>query len=91
MFSSHTATRCHHLAREVEAGGFDPLWFPEHSHVPVSRVTRRAVKRTLPAPRAVLARLRPSGCRAYRVHPPAVGPDVVVAKLDESATAIDAA
>lgn len=27
------------LAKEVEARGFDTLWFPEHSHIPVSRRT----------------------------------------------------
>jgi probable F420-dependent oxidoreductase len=27
------------LAREAEARGFDSLWFPEHSHIPVSRRT----------------------------------------------------
>ncbi len=27
------------LAKEVEARGFDSLWFPEHSHIPVSRET----------------------------------------------------
>jgi probable F420-dependent oxidoreductase len=27
------------LAREVEARGFDSIWFPEHSHIPVSRET----------------------------------------------------
>lgn len=27
------------LAREVEARGFESLWFPEHSHIPVSRET----------------------------------------------------
>ena len=27
------------LAREVEARGFDSLYFPEHTHIPVSRVT----------------------------------------------------
>lgn len=27
------------LAKEVEARGFDSLWFPEHSHIPVSRRT----------------------------------------------------
>ena len=25
------------LAREVEARGFESLWFPEHSHIPSSR------------------------------------------------------
>lgn len=27
------------LAREVEAHGFESLWFPEHSHIPTSRAT----------------------------------------------------
>jgi probable F420-dependent oxidoreductase len=27
------------LAKEVEARGFESLWFPEHSHIPVSRET----------------------------------------------------
>ena len=27
------------LAKEVEARGFESLWFPEHSHFPVSRTT----------------------------------------------------
>lgn len=27
------------LAREAESRGFDSLWFPEHSHIPVSRRT----------------------------------------------------
>jgi alkanesulfonate monooxygenase SsuD/methylene tetrahydromethanopterin reductase-like flavin-dependent oxidoreductase (luciferase family) len=27
------------LAREAEARGFESLWFPEHSHIPASRVT----------------------------------------------------
>ena len=27
------------LAREVEARGFESLWFPEHTHIPVSRRT----------------------------------------------------
>ena len=25
------------LAPEVEARGFESLWFPEHSHIPISR------------------------------------------------------
>ncbi|MEZ5232800.1 MAG: LLM class F420-dependent oxidoreductase [Acidimicrobiales bacterium] len=28
-----------HVAREAEARGFESLWFPEHSHIPTSRVT----------------------------------------------------
>lgn len=39
MFPTDTAIRPDHLAREVEARGFDSLWFPEHSHIPSSRVT----------------------------------------------------
>ncbi|HEY4584383.1 MAG TPA: LLM class F420-dependent oxidoreductase [Acidimicrobiia bacterium] len=39
MFATDTAIRPDDLAREVEARGFDSLWFPEHSHIPVSRRT----------------------------------------------------
>jgi probable F420-dependent oxidoreductase len=39
MFATDTAIRPDHLAREVEARGFDSLWFPEHSHIPISRET----------------------------------------------------
>ena len=28
-----------HLAKEVEDRGFESLWFPEHSHIPTSRIT----------------------------------------------------
>lgn len=39
FFPTDTAIRPDHLAREVEARGFDSLWIPEHSHIPVSRET----------------------------------------------------
>ena len=39
MFPTDTAIRPDDLAREVEARGFDSLWFPEHSHIPSSRAT----------------------------------------------------
>jgi probable F420-dependent oxidoreductase len=39
MFPTDTAIRPDDLAREVEARGFDSLWFPEHSHIPTSRDT----------------------------------------------------
>ncbi|MEZ5409485.1 MAG: LLM class F420-dependent oxidoreductase [Acidimicrobiales bacterium] len=39
MFPTDTAIQPIELAREVEARGFDALWFPEHSHIPVSRRT----------------------------------------------------
>ena len=39
IFPTDTAIRPDHLAREVEARGFDSLWFPEHSHIPASRET----------------------------------------------------
>ena len=37
IFPSDTAIRPDDLAKEVEKRGFDSLWFPEHSHIPVSR------------------------------------------------------
>jgi probable F420-dependent oxidoreductase len=39
MFPTDTAIQPIPLAKEVEARGFDALWFPEHSHIPVSRRT----------------------------------------------------
>jgi probable F420-dependent oxidoreductase len=39
IFMTDTAIRPDVLAREVEARGFDSLWFPEHSHIPTSRLT----------------------------------------------------
>lgn len=36
------------LAREVEARGFDSVWMPEHSHIPVSRDTPYANGEDLP-------------------------------------------
>jgi probable F420-dependent oxidoreductase len=39
IFPTDTAIRPDHLAIEVEARGFESLWFPEHSHIPVSRET----------------------------------------------------
>lgn len=39
MFPADTAIRPDHLAREVEARGFESLWFPEHSHIPTARTT----------------------------------------------------
>lgn len=39
IFPTDTAIRPDELAREVEARGFESLWFPEHSHIPASRLT----------------------------------------------------
>jgi len=39
IFATDTTIRPDVLAREVEARGFDSLWFPEHSHIPTSRRT----------------------------------------------------
>jgi probable F420-dependent oxidoreductase len=39
IFPTDTSIRPDDVAREVEARGFDSLWFPEHSHIPSSRVT----------------------------------------------------
>jgi probable F420-dependent oxidoreductase len=39
IFPTDTSIRPDDVAREVEARGFESLWFPEHSHIPVSRRT----------------------------------------------------
>ena len=39
IFPTDTSIQPVQLAREVEARGFESLWFPEHSHIPVSRET----------------------------------------------------
>lgn len=37
LMSAHTAIRPDVLAREVESRGFESLWLPEHSNIPISR------------------------------------------------------
>jgi probable F420-dependent oxidoreductase len=37
MFATHYAIPPDALAREAEARGFESLWLPEHTHIPVSR------------------------------------------------------
>jgi probable F420-dependent oxidoreductase len=39
MFPTDLGLQPAELAREAEARGYDSLWFPEHSHIPVSRKT----------------------------------------------------
>lgn len=39
IFPTDTSIRPDVLAREVETRGFDSLWFPEHSLIPLSRIT----------------------------------------------------
>ena len=39
IFPTDSSIRPDVLAPEVEGRGFDSLWFPEHSHIPVSRGT----------------------------------------------------
>lgn len=39
IFPTDKAMQPVELAREAEARGFESLWFPEHSHIPVSRET----------------------------------------------------
>jgi len=39
MFSTDRSMDMVSLAREVEARGFDSLYLPEHTHIPVSRIT----------------------------------------------------
>src|SRR5260370_34532563 len=37
MFPTDYAVPPHELAVEAEARGFESVWFPEHSHIPISR------------------------------------------------------
>ena len=37
MFATDNAIPPAELAKEVEARGFESLWFPEHTHIPASR------------------------------------------------------
>lgn len=39
MFPTDKGIQPIELAKEAEGRGFDSLWFPEHSHIPVSRIT----------------------------------------------------
>jgi probable F420-dependent oxidoreductase len=39
MFPTDYAIRVDDLARECESRGFESLWFPEHTHIPTSRVS----------------------------------------------------
>src|SRR4051812_5444621 len=39
MFPTDYAIPPHELARELEERGFESLWLPEHTHIPVSRRT----------------------------------------------------
>lgn len=39
IFATDYAIRIDELAREAEARGFESLWVPEHTHIPVSRKT----------------------------------------------------
>ena len=36
-FPTEYSMRADQLARAVEERGFDSLWFPEHTHIPVAR------------------------------------------------------
>jgi len=39
MFATDYALRPGEVAREVEQRGFESLWFPEHTHIPTSRLS----------------------------------------------------
>ncbi len=39
MFPTDYAIQPPELARETEARGFESLWFPEHTHIPTSRIS----------------------------------------------------
>ena len=44
-FQTDFTMRPDEIAREVEARGFESLWFPDHSHIPASRRTPHQVLR----------------------------------------------
>jgi probable F420-dependent oxidoreductase len=48
IFPTDQAIQPVQLAKEVEARGFESLWFPEHSHIPTSRETPWAGKKGAP-------------------------------------------
>jgi probable F420-dependent oxidoreductase len=48
MFPTDTSIAPDRLAREAEARGFDSLFFPEHTHIPVARRTPYPAGGTLP-------------------------------------------
>ena len=40
IFATDYAMHPSDLAREVEARGFESIWFPEHTHIPVKRISQ---------------------------------------------------
>ena len=48
MFPTDKAIQPVELAQAVEERGFESLWFPEHSHIPASRI---CLLYTSPSPR----------------------------------------
>jgi len=48
IFATDYSIRPDDLAREAEARGFESLWLPEHTHIPVSRVSAWPGGPTLP-------------------------------------------
>ena len=59
MFVTDRSIGIDELAREAEERGFDSLWVPEHTHIPMSRRTpppdrrRGAARQVPPLPRPV--------------------------------------
>ena len=49
IFPTEDSAQPVELAREAEARGFESLWFPEHTHIPVSRETPYPAGGDLPA------------------------------------------
>ena len=84
MFPTDTSIAPDRLAREAEARGFDSLFFPEHTHIPVARRTPYPAGGPLPEeyahsldPFVALAAARPTAERAAacaRNESPARGP-----------------
>ena len=54
MFHTDYSIPAVHLARALEERGFESMWAPEHSHIPVPRRTPFGVE-TAPPPPAMIA------------------------------------
>ncbi len=51
MFPTDKGIQPTELAQELEARGYDAMWFTEHSHIPVSRRTPWGGRDGAPPPR----------------------------------------
>jgi alkanesulfonate monooxygenase SsuD/methylene tetrahydromethanopterin reductase-like flavin-dependent oxidoreductase (luciferase family) len=62
MFHTDYSIPAAELARALEARGFESMWAPEHSHIPISRRTPFPGGGELPRPYSEV--MDPSSCSA---------------------------